>query len=263
MKRLIAATALALLAAAGVAAPAFATGHGNGGYDEGGHGRPNPVVTTTTSDDVVCDAEAGGGTVTTTTTTTTTPWVRKDHKWVKGTPVVTTTTDTRPAAVPIECPPLIPAKPDAIVETASSVRIDCDIRKVITTTTTTTTDWHYSNEEWTWVKGEPVTTTTVDTRRATRKECKPNIPSPTETFTPLPTETVTPTPTDTDTVTPTPTQTATTSPKPSSTATIVPVASNTALPRTGPSDSTIFAGIAGLALLAGGSSLVLVSRRKR
>jgi len=75
-----------------------------------------------------------------------------------------------------DCKPVVPPKPDPLVEVTPSDSSDCDARTVTTTTVTTTTDWVLDAAKNMWEKATPVVTQVVTTRDATVQECPIILP---------------------------------------------------------------------------------------
>jgi len=57
---------------------------------------------------------------------------------------------------------------------AREVTVSCEKNSVTTTTSTTRTDWILNPSATAWVPGEPVSTTSVTTRRAVHGDCPDN-----------------------------------------------------------------------------------------
>jgi LPXTG-motif cell wall-anchored protein len=185
----------------------------------------------------------GATTTTQTRTKTTTPYVLVNGTWVAGTPVVTTETQTR-NLLPSEittCPS--PEKPQPIVVQSQKSNVDCSTKERTITTTTTTTDWVLNAAKTAWIKGTPVVTTTVSSVATTAQEC--------------PTTTPTPSPTVSGVKVTAPPKVAPTVKGVKHSAAAPAVAE---LAYTG-SETTTY-GLAGLALVLLGSTLVLVTRRR-
>ena len=75
-----------------------------------------------------------------------------------------------------DCKPVVPPKPDPLVEVTPSDSSDCDARTVTTTTVTTTTDWVLDAAKNVWERATPVVTQVVTTRDATVRECPIIVP---------------------------------------------------------------------------------------
>ncbi|HET6697898.1 MAG TPA: hypothetical protein VFG88_02300 [Nocardioidaceae bacterium] len=117
------------------------------------------------------DCDSDTVTITTTTTRTKYTFDSASNTWKKGTPQVSTSTDTRPVTAQ-ECPP--PDKPEPVVERSRDRDVDCTADVAIVTTTVTTTDWVLRDD--TWVKDTPVTTTSKKRVDVKDQECPTTKP---------------------------------------------------------------------------------------